>query len=123
MPGQQRKRRTNLTEEKVREIRKLIADGAPVGAIALKYGVSRDAIQAIKAGRTFKGVGLIEDSGSENLPPTDAMNDHPDPATLSGVSSHPCLPGLSHHLVWSEYAKEMTCKHCSMTATELRQSV
>ena len=45
-----------LTDDQVREVRRLLALGEPMWAIADEYGVSRSTIYSIKSGRTRKDV-------------------------------------------------------------------
>ena len=56
---QNRNRRGTLLDEcKVREIRKLLADGVRQRVIAQRYGVSVKTVSAIKTGKRWAGVGV-----------------------------------------------------------------
>lgn len=49
----ERNANAKLSVEKAKEIRELLTGGHSIGRLAIKYGVSSSAIQAVKEGRTW----------------------------------------------------------------------
>ena len=52
----ERHRRAKLTEKSARKVKQLLRDGAPISALAAKFGVSRGAVYAIKYNRTWRHI-------------------------------------------------------------------
>jgi len=56
IPHGEERPNSKLTDEKVREIRKLIDDGVSIGAIAEKFSVTYSIIYRLKTGKTWRHI-------------------------------------------------------------------
>jgi hypothetical protein len=56
---------SKLTEPDVLEIRRLRAEGVPIGEMASRFGVTKQNIQAIVSGRTWRHLPLFPDRSTD----------------------------------------------------------